>query len=539
MVRQRRFSWFTAFSLVIGSVLTMWAGVNPVLGAAAITPQGTVRVAFHTFSKEIMDPAQDGTPGLPYHGQMFDWFIGATPEGKLTTDYGALERYESNADATVWTFVLRKGIKWHDGTEMTADDIKFSLDHYAGPTTQCTQCGAVRTNLDRTEVVDPTTVRMYLKRADVGIPDAFGPLEGNFLVLPKHYIDKVGLKGFEEKPLGSGPWKFVKREIGQYIEYEANTAYWNPERIPGFAKLHMLLVPESRTRVAMLKRAEAELISLEPQDVEPLKKDGYKIIGPRDTGFPMLSFYKTYDPAFLTHKLEFRKALILGVDWDAVVKAFYPPEVAERQRGGAPLFSRVTLGYDPELPPYPYAPEEAKRLLKASGYKGEKVTYWNFFFTANPEQLEVNEVIASYWRKLDIDVELVTIDYSAFRSRTQSRPQKFDPPASVGVQFPWARPSLLNNMRVFMLGHQAGGSTSVYWNQERSERLFTEVSGITDVVARDRRLREINRELYEEYWAMPIVLRHTPFAASAKVADWQPSNGSPTALAFETLKPKP
>ena len=93
---------------------------------------------------------------------MFDWFIGATPEGKLTTDYGALERYESNADATVWTFVLRKGIKWHDGTEMTADDIKFSIDHYAGPTTQCTQCGAVRTNLDRTEVVDPTTVRYIL-----------------------------------------------------------------------------------------------------------------------------------------------------------------------------------------------------------------------------------------------------------------------------------------------------------------------------------------------------------------------------------------
>jgi peptide/nickel transport system substrate-binding protein len=267
-------------------------------------------VAFHSFSKEIMDPAQDGTPGLPYHGQMFDWFIGAAPEGKLATDYGALERYESSPDATVWTFALREGIKWHDGTDVTADDIKFSIDHYAGPTTQCIQCGAVRTNLDRAEVVDPYTVRVHLKRADVGLPDAFGPLEGNFLVLPKHYIEKVGPQGFEEKPLGSGPWKFVKREVGQFIEYEANTAYWNPQRVPGFAKLRMLLVPESRTRVAMLKRGEAELISLEPQDVEPLKQDGYKILGPRDTGFPMLSFYKSYDPAFLTHKLEFRKALI-------------------------------------------------------------------------------------------------------------------------------------------------------------------------------------------------------------------------------------
>jgi peptide/nickel transport system substrate-binding protein len=83
----------------------------------------------------------------------------------------------------------------------------------------------VRTNLDHTEIVDPFTVGMYLKRADVGIPDAFGPLEGNFLVLPKRYIVKVGLPGFEEKPLGSGPWKFIKRELGQYVEYEANTAY--------------------------------------------------------------------------------------------------------------------------------------------------------------------------------------------------------------------------------------------------------------------------------------------------------------------------
>ena len=108
----------------------------------------------------------------------------------------------------------------------------------------------------------------------------------------------------------------------------------------------------------------------------------------------------------------------------------------------------------------------------------------------------------------------------------------------MGVQFPWARPSLVNNMRVFMLGHQAGGSTMAYWNLEKAERLFTEVSAIVDTMTRDRRLRELNRELYEEYWAIPIAVRHTPFAAGTKIADWQPSSGTPTALAFETLQPK-
>jgi ABC-type transport system substrate-binding protein len=140
---------------------------------------------------------------------------------------------------------------------------------------------------------------------------------------------------------------------------------------------------------------------------------------------------------------------------------------------------------------------------------------------------------------LDLTVDLVTIDNAAFQSRLQSRPQKFDPPVSVGVQYPWARPSLVNNMRVFMLSHEDGGSTWAYWNPEKAKRLFIEVSAMTDVTARDRRLREINHDLYEEYWAMPIVLRHTPFAAGAKIADWHPSNGSPTALAFETLQPTP
>ena len=128
MTRLTRLIWFTTLSTVVGSVLLTWAGGLTALAAA---PQGTVSIAFHSFSKEIMDPAQDSAPGLAYHGQMFDWFISATVEGKLAIDYGVLERYESNADATVWTFVLKKGIKWHDGVEMTADDLKFSIDHYA------------------------------------------------------------------------------------------------------------------------------------------------------------------------------------------------------------------------------------------------------------------------------------------------------------------------------------------------------------------------------------------------------------------------
>jgi ABC-type transport system substrate-binding protein len=130
------------------------------------------------------------------------------------------------------------------------------------------------------------------------IPAAFGPLEGDLQILPKHHFETEGPLGFEEKPLGSAPWKFVKRKVGQFIEFEANLNHWNPERIPGFAKLRMVLVPESRTRVSMLRRGNSDLISLEPQDVEPLKKDGYQIIGPRDTGIPCWSSIRTTTRVF-------------------------------------------------------------------------------------------------------------------------------------------------------------------------------------------------------------------------------------------------
>ena len=68
-------------SLVMSAILIAWADGQLASAATSAKPQGTVTVAFHSFSKEVMDPALDGTPGLPYRGQMFDWFISATPEG--------------------------------------------------------------------------------------------------------------------------------------------------------------------------------------------------------------------------------------------------------------------------------------------------------------------------------------------------------------------------------------------------------------------------------------------------------------------------
>lgn len=506
-------------------------------GAEAQAPTGTVTLAVHTFAKEVLDPSLDSTVGRPYHGEMFDWFIGATPDGKLSVKHGVLESYKPNADASVWTFTLKKAVKWHDGTDVTADDIKFTIEYYMRPEAVCTACGGLKNNVERVQVVDRYTAAIHLKAPDVALPAAFSPMEGDLLILPKHYVERVGPKEFGEKPMGSGPWKLVSRKITQSIEYEANTRYWNRDRVPGFATLRLLLVPENRTRLAMLRRGEVDMIPIEPQDAAALKKEGFTILGPRYTASTTLLFWKSYDARFITNKLEIRKALTLAVDWEGLFKAIYPAEVAERYRGGGAIFTPLSLGHDPSLPPYRYDPAEARRLLQRAGYNGETVKFWSFASFENPEQKEVNEIIAGYWRAVGVNVQLIPVDFGSFVPKYVADPQNFSPPIEVAVMSPIARPSTLGNMRTFMISHKAGGRIWAYWNTEWLDGLYKEVSGIVDDGKREQRLREINRKIYEEYWAIPIALRHFPWA-TRNVADWQPTDGTPLSPNYETLKPR-
>ncbi|MGH6926474.1 MAG: ABC transporter substrate-binding protein [Propylenella sp.] len=520
-------------SAAIGAVVL--SGTLATMPAAA-EPRGELTAAVHTFAKEVLDPSLDSAVGLPYHGQMFDFLIGATHEGELTLDTGLLESYSPNADATEWTFKLKEGLKWQDGEAITSADIKFTIEYYQREEAVCTACGGLKTNVASVEEVDPYTAVVKLKSPDVSVPWTFSPMEGDLLLLPKHYIESVGPEGFGEKPMGSGPYKFVSRQITQSIEYAANTDYWNQDRIPGVATLRLILVPENRTRLAMLRSGEVDMIPIEPQDAEALKSEGFKIFGPKNSVSTMVLFWKSYDPQFLTNKLEIRKALALAVDWAALFKAIYPPEVASPFPGGAAIFTPLAIGYDSSLAPYEYDPEEAKRLLEAGGYTGQEVRFWSFASFENPEQKEVNEIIAGYWRAIGVNVTLLPIDFGSFVPKYVADPQQFDPPLEVAVMSPLARPSTLGNLRTFMISHQAGGRIWTYWDSEWLDGEFKQITGIVDEAEREERLRAINRKVYDEYWAIPIALRHFPWA-TRNVADWKGTDGT-FFLNFETLQPE-
>lgn len=502
-------------------------------------PEGTLTIAYHNFSRETFDPAFDGAPGIIVYGHIYDWVVGANPAGEIDFDYGIAESFESNDDATEWTLTIKEGILFHDGEEMTSEDVAWSLDRLRGPDTACNICGNLRNNLDRIDVVDDYTVTLVLRQPDVNTDYNFSAFGGDIFILPKHYFEEVGAEEFARNPIGSGPWKFVSHQIGEEMVFEANTDYWFPERVPAFETMRLLLVPEATTRVAMLRQAEVDLISVDAPNVEPLKDEGFSILGPKGVANSHLMFYGSMRDDHLTHGneegLAFRKALALAIDWDAIFEAFYPEEVATREGVGSPLFYAGQLGYDPDLEPYPYDPDQARQLLDDSGYNGEPITFWNYALTYNPEQLEVNEVIASYWREIGVAVDLVPIEFGTLRSQALLDPPAFDPPATVGANTPPGDP--LRNMAVWMLQHADGGTYSTYHDPEGIVDDYREIASIVDRDERGARLNELANELYDEYWSIPIGVINLVYAAGPRICDWQPTQGALNDYQFNAIVP--
>jgi peptide/nickel transport system substrate-binding protein len=178
------------------------------------------------------------------------------------------ESWTESPDGLVYEFKLRRGVKFHNGDPVTAEDAKFSFDRYKG-------AGAteLQARVRQVEAVDPLTLRISLKEPWPDFMTFYGTTAtAAGLVVPKKYLQQVGDDGFRKHPIGAGPYKFVSNSPGVEIVLEAYTGYWR--RVPNVKRLVMKSVPEGTTRVAMLKKGEADIAyALDGEDAENVRRD--------------------------------------------------------------------------------------------------------------------------------------------------------------------------------------------------------------------------------------------------------------------------
>ena len=343
-------------SLMIGMTLALASG-NAI---AAGKPEGQLVIAFDTsIAPTYLDPAE--TPGtatpFTFLYALHDALVKPLPGNDLAPSLA--ESWRESDDGLTYEFKLRQGLTFHNGDPFTADDVKFSFLRYRG-----TSAKLLHERVKAVEVVDPHRVRFVLHTPWPDFMAFYGTIAtGAAWIVPKKYLEQVGDDTFKQKPVGLGPYRFVRMEPGVELVLEAQEHYWR--QTPSINRLIFKGIPERTTRLAMLKNGEADIAYLMIGDEASAVKADPKLrlaqVIPAATWW--LEFPEQWDPKSPWHDRRVRLAAALALDKQAI---------NEVERLG---FSRLTgsiipstLEFNLRLEPYPYNAAQARRLLADAGF---------------------------------------------------------------------------------------------------------------------------------------------------------------------------
>jgi len=508
---------------------------------APVGPSGTLTIAIQTFNVENVDPGKSGTTDVPYNGHMYDFLIGTLPGGELSGKRGLAESWEISPDGRSLKVNLRRNVRWHDGREFTSDDVLFSFgERYPAKDSTCTFCGQYRRLVDKVVAIDNFTVEFRLKQSDITFFSGLSSRDTNSMVMPRHnyLLKEDGSYDLKGDPIGTGAWKFVTRKIGDSITYRANLDYWNSAYRVDWNDLRVLLRTEASVRFAAVRTQEADMVPILASQIATAKREGLTVHGPKGWVTIILMFNNAYDPQFFTNNVDFRKALNLAVDMEAVFKAFYP------EGSGTPAATAfwngpVALGYDPDLKPYPFDPVEAKRLVQKSGYDGKPLKIWSRPHAFATEAPELIELIAGFWNNIGIKTDITPIDPGAFRGKLFAKPQAFESgfAGHIAVDTPPTRPMALSNIAVAWLSQGNGGVIASYHDLNGIDSMYNEAIKATTLQDLSVAVREINRKTYAEYPMVPIIFKNDLWALGPKIQSWEPGDFG-LSWHFETVKKK-
>jgi peptide/nickel transport system substrate-binding protein len=269
------------------------------------------------------------------------------------------ETWTESSDGLTYEFKLRRGLKFHNGDAVAADDVKFSFERYKG-------AGAKELNhhVRQVEVIDPLTVRFVLKEAWPDFMTFYGTTAtAAGIVVPKKYVMRVGDDGFRRHPIGVGPYKFVSHTPGVEVVLEADPGYWR--RVPSVKRLVLKSVPEGTTRVAMLKKGEADMaFLLEGPEAENVTRDSrLSLAATRHASAMWIEFADQWDPKSPWHDRRVRLAVNHALDRRAISETAclgYCPAIG--------VIVPPVMDYALKVEPPQYDPQKAKQLLAEAGY---------------------------------------------------------------------------------------------------------------------------------------------------------------------------
>jgi len=503
---------------ILLSLLLFVSMASPALAQA----KSELTVALSSFSAETVDPALQGHNVKYYLSLMFDYLVGTTPDGQPSQGGGLASKWENSADHKRWTFHLRRGVKFHDGTEMTSEDVKFSLQRAMGKRSTTGYAGPLRALIADIETPAPDRVVIVTKEPTLIIPTYLSrSLSTEGIVLPKKYIEANGDDAFARKPIGTGPYKFVEQVVGSHIKMTAVDNHWRIG-VPKYKNVTFKLVPEETTRIALLRRGEVDVADVSRERVKELEKDGFPIHMRKEEA--LIHAWWILGPDGRTpptNDKRVREALNLAVDRTEVAQSIFGgyAEPAAIPMGLTWAFKDVGFKVTPDMM-YAYDPARAKKLLADAGLGGGfSIDVYAFQLPGFAEGKAFAEALAGYWEKIGVKSKLIPVDYPAFRKMWVDRKA----PGAVGYY------NIANRdwIGAYALLEKQGYTPSKLndtVNDPEVDGMLAQVMRQTDREKINALMRNVYTRLRSEHHGLPIVYVHSPYAASKTLGKWNPGS---------------
>ena len=508
---------------VIVSIATALLWALAMLPAEAARPEGTLTVAVATFGNERWLPhLYVGAEDIVLK-PLWENLLNRDAKGNLIPMLA--ERWEVLDGGRTWKFHLRKGVRFHNGSEFTAEDVKFSFASIAREGSANSLAPEFR-QIKSMEIEGPYTISIRFEKPFVtfGNRVTHGLFASVAYIQSKKYIDTAGEDGAERQPVGTGPWKLAEHVRGDRIVYEAVENHWRA--VPHFKRLVFLKVPEPATRMAMLRAGGADVIEIGGEYVEELTKVGMRTITMPNVAAVWVILggqwptKPTYDPKVpwalpdAERARKVRLALNLAVDKKAIF---------QRVLGG--LGTPVgTVNYYPTDPwiseallkPLPYDPARAKALLAEAGYpNGFEVTMNLTAWPGRGYLPDVGEAVATYWEKVGLKVKRRPVDRAVFSADFRAR-------SYAGVALAYAGPIIAPEpWELFARIAQTKSAVHLLVEHPKLDALIERLGSEPSAAVRTRIMREeLGPWLYEYLPAVAIGATHSIAGVGPKVGEW-------------------
>jgi peptide/nickel transport system substrate-binding protein len=328
--------------------------------ATAADPQGELIYAMHTsIAPAWFDPADNTGIATPFMVQeaLHDALVKPMPQNLMSPSLA--ESWTVSPDGRSYEFVLRRGVVFHNGDPMTADDVKFSFERYRGAAAKL-----LKDKVKQVVAAGSNRVRFVLHEPWPDFLTFYAtPATGAAWIVPKRYVEQVGDAGFLKHPIGAGPYKFVSLTPGVELVLEAHEKYWR--HAPYVKRLVMKVAPEEPTRLAMLKKGEADIAYLMTGPIaEEIKRTpGLRLVTSGGQWIPAVVIFDQVDPKSPWHDVRVRRAASLAINRKAIAEA-------DSLGASPPVGSIIPSVLEFALPVEPpaYDPAKARQLLKEAGY---------------------------------------------------------------------------------------------------------------------------------------------------------------------------